>query len=411
MKFRRASDLHFSPDGSRLVCVVSELNGPAIESHLWLFHLGHGELHQFTFSQKSERSPRWAPDGGSVAFLSNRAGSMQVYVVPTSGGEARPVTNSATAVSDFHWSPDGKQIAFLAAEPEQGKDENDVQIADREQDLERLWVADLASRKTRQMTRGAWRVDDFDWPSSDRILVMASDHPKAETWNDALYSISLKDAAITLLGKPNQPFEGLLLSPGRKQFSFLSTRTGGPIPHDLFLQSVSGGTARDVTSAIDRAVIDAKWQNDSTIFVRAADGFHNRIFRIGSDGVAAAIELPHSVRAFDVASDGTLAFVGVGFNRLPELFIRHIDGAVEQVSHLQKEDWDRVRLADAEIFRFKSFDGTEIEAALMKPIGPSSKQNCHSSCLCMADQPATFLQTIFGSMLGLSFWPQEVIKS
>ena len=372
VNFRRASDLHFSPDGSQFVCVVSELNGPATESHLWLFQLGHGELHQFTFSQKSERLPRWAPDGSSVAFLSNRTGSLQVYVMPAGGGEAHPVTNSATAVSDFHWSPDGKQIAYLAAEPEQGKDDNDVQIADSEQDLERLWVVDLASRKTRQMTRGAWRVDAFDWPSSDQILATASDHPKAETWNDALYSISLKDAAITLLGKPNQPFEGLLLSPGRKQFSFLSTRTGGPIPHDLFLQSVSGGTARDVTSAIDRAVIDAKWQNDSTIFVRAADGFHNRIFRIGSDGVAAAIELPHSVRAFDVASDGTLAFVGVGFNRLPELFIRHIDGAVEQVSHLQKEDWDRVRLANAEIFRFKSFDGTEIEAALMKPIGPFS---------------------------------------
>jgi dipeptidyl aminopeptidase/acylaminoacyl peptidase len=402
VNFRRASDLHFSPDGSRLVCVVSEMNGPTLESHLWLLHIGQGELRQFTFSEKSERLPQWAPDGGSVAFLSNRAGAMQVYVMPTDGGEAHPVTNSATPVSDYHWSPDGKQIAYLAAAPEQGKADNDAQIADREQDLERLWVADLASRKIRQMTRGAWRVDGFDWSSSDHILVMASDHPKAETWNDALCSILLTDAAITLFGKPNQPFEGLLLSPGRKQFSFLSTRTDGPIPHDLFLQSVSGGTVRDVTSAIDRAVIDARWQNDSTILVRVADGFQNRIFRIGSDGVAAAVDLPYSVRAFDVASDGTLIFVGVGFNRLPELFIRHIDGTVGQVSHLQKEDWDLVRLADAEIFRFKSFDGTEIEAALMKPIGPASKSKLPLVLLVHGGPASNFSADYFW----FNAWPQ-----
>ena len=294
---------------------------------------------------------------------------MQVYVMSADGGEAHAVTTSTTGVSDYHWSPDGKQIAFLAREPEpeQSNADTDPQIADREQDLERLWVVDLASSKTRQLTRGAWRIDDFGWSNSDQILAMASDHPKDETWNDALYSISVKDANITLAGKPSQPFDGLVISPGRTQFSFVSTRSGGPIPHDLFLQTVSGGPARDVTSAIDRAVIDARWQNDSTIFVRVADGFRNRIFRVDSNGTAAPIDLPYSVRAFDVARDGTLIFAGVGFNRLPELFLRRVDGAIEQVSHL-KTGWDGIQLADPEIFRFKSFDGTEIEAALMKPI-------------------------------------------
>jgi dipeptidyl aminopeptidase/acylaminoacyl peptidase len=377
VKFRRPSDLHFSPDGSRFVCVVSEANGPTIESHLWLLHVGQGEreLHQFTFSQKSERSPQWGPDGSGLAFLSNRAGPMQVYVMPPDRGEAHAVTASAIGVSNFHWSPDGKQIAFLAREPEseQGKKDNDAQIADREQDLERLWMVDLASRKTRQITNGPWRIDDFDWSSPDRILAMASDHPKAETWNDALYSISLTDATTTLVAKPNQPFGGLLVAPGRRQFSFISTRAAGPIPHDLFLQTISGGPAHDATSAIDRAVIEARWQNDSTILVRVADGFRNRIFRIDSNGLIAAIDLPYSVRAFDVAPDGTLIFAGVGFNRLPELFIRRIDGTIGQVTHLQKEEgWDGVQLADAEIFRFKSFDGREIEAALMKPIAQAT---------------------------------------
>jgi len=49
------------PDGSSAICVVSEVNGPTIESHLWLADLNNGKLGQFTFSQKNERLPQWAP--------------------------------------------------------------------------------------------------------------------------------------------------------------------------------------------------------------------------------------------------------------------------------------------------------------------------------------------------------------
>ena len=76
VKYRRPSDLHFSADGSQLICAVSEVNGPTIESHLWLLHVGHDGLHQFTFSQKSERLPRWSPVRAELAFLSNRDGAM-----------------------------------------------------------------------------------------------------------------------------------------------------------------------------------------------------------------------------------------------------------------------------------------------------------------------------------------------
>jgi dipeptidyl aminopeptidase/acylaminoacyl peptidase len=58
-------------------------------------------------------------------------------------------------------------------------------------------------------------------------------------------------------------------------------------------------------------------------------------------------------------------FVGLGYTRLPELFLQPPSGPVTQISHWQ----DSAGLADAEVFRFKSFDGREVEAALMKPTG------------------------------------------
>ena len=364
VKYRRPSDLHFSADGSRVVCVVSEVNGPTTDSHLWLMEIGPGSLRQITFSQKSERAPHWRP-GGGLAFLSNRAGTTQVYLLPLDGAEPRAITTSATDISDFRWSPDGKQIAYLARESDPAKRDDDPKIADREQDLERLWVIDLASGQQRQVTHAAWRIDEFDWVNSGQFLVVASNQPRNEEWNDALYSVSL-DGTATRVAEPNQPFHGLLVSPTGTRFAYAGTRDHGPTAHDLFVQDLSGGAARDASAAIDRAVLEARWQDQDTIFARVADGFRNRIYRIQLNGSTAPIDLPYSARAFDVAGDGTLVFAGVGFNHLPELYVRRLDGSVAQLGRLQ-QGWDAVRLADAEIFRFKSFDGTQIEAALMKP--------------------------------------------
>src|SRR5277367_3732764 len=124
LKTRRITDLTFSPDGSRLACVVSEFpKGPAPESHIWMLNVASGEFRQFTFSPKSETSPRWSPDGKTLAFLSSRGERMQIYLIRVEGGESAALTTGKTGAAGFRWSPDGKQIAFMAAEPKSDADE------------------------------------------------------------------------------------------------------------------------------------------------------------------------------------------------------------------------------------------------------------------------------------------------
>jgi len=357
VKYLRIGDLRYSPDGSVALVAVSGVNGVTPQGHLWLADPEKKELRQFTFSQKTERSPEWAPQGDRVAFLSNRWGPMQVYVIPRTGGEARAVTASPSGVTDFRWSPDGKQIAYLAREPDLERDVNVPHVADRVQDLERLWVTDVGSGASREVTSAVLRIDAIGWVSSERILAIASEQPALETWHSALCEISIRDGAVRWVGKPAQPFKGLWLSPARKQLAFAATAAGGPIPHDLFVQSVDGGASRDVTASVDRAVLDARWQNDTTVVARVADGFINRLVRIDSKGAVTGIDLPYSVRSFDVARNGDILFAGVGFNRLPEVFVRRSNGAVSQLGELQS-GWDGIVLADAATFRFPSFDGT-----------------------------------------------------
>src|SRR5256714_13382461 len=73
LNLRSISDLQFSPDGARLAFVVTEPpKGTGRLRHIWLYERHGGMVRQFTFSGRSESSPRWSPDGKELAFLSDR---------------------------------------------------------------------------------------------------------------------------------------------------------------------------------------------------------------------------------------------------------------------------------------------------------------------------------------------------
>ena len=65
--------------------VDRELNG--YRSALWMLDTAGGDARQFTGGRKQDSSPRWSPDGRHIAFLSDRSGTRQLWVMPSDGGE------------------------------------------------------------------------------------------------------------------------------------------------------------------------------------------------------------------------------------------------------------------------------------------------------------------------------------
>jgi dipeptidyl aminopeptidase/acylaminoacyl peptidase len=116
--FKRVGDPQISPDGKAVVYQVGSVDLAAnkTSTNLWVADTdGKKPPRQLTTTTKSDRHPRWSPDGTKILFESSRSGETQLWVIDLAGGEARQLTTIATGAGNALWSPDGKKIAFVSA--------------------------------------------------------------------------------------------------------------------------------------------------------------------------------------------------------------------------------------------------------------------------------------------------------
>lgn len=368
LSYVRAGDLHFSPDGTELAYVATSYLWDA-RPHVALIDPGTGKTREITPSGKSERSPQWSPDGALLAFLSNRNGETQIYLMPAHGAEAKPHTSRKSGVDDFCWSPDGRSIAYLAEDDNAPDEESGPIVADRESDYDRLWLLDPASGKERKIAIPGMRIDELACRDSGHLLIVATPTPQIDEYTDAIYNVSLTDGSVRKIVQPPQPFRGLVASPDGKSFAVRATTANGPLERDPLIGNSDSGELHPVEGIPDLAVAEMRWNAGAALWLRLVHGFRNEIWRVAPGGTPVRIDLPLSVASFDVSARGDLAYVGEDFQHLPEIWLRGRDGNIRQLSHLQ-QGWDGIELARTRVFKTRSFDGTEIEAALMEPTTP-----------------------------------------
>ncbi|MGA2262705.1 MAG: hypothetical protein ABSH28_14880, partial [Acidobacteriota bacterium] len=372
------SDLQLSPDEKYVAFVVSDpIKGSDQRRNIWLLKTETKTLVHFTTSEKSDSQPRWSPDGQNLAFVSTRGERPQIYTVRIDGGEAQALTESKTGVQSFEWSPDGKQIAFLArianteSEDKKLKEKDDARAIDRDDKNSLLHLIDLQSRKVRQLSETKWRISDFTWtPQGDQLILSANDAPQPDWMTDRIYSLRISDEKMTEVAAPRGPFGEIKISPDGKSIAYTGSRGDGPDPHDLLLMPIAGGQPANLTSSsIDRPIDAFNWRRDGSILAGITTGFTRVFYSITTDGKAQKLrEAPVPPSGAFVAGAEVLAYVAESTTVAPELWLSRKGGIAEKVTQFNKE-WDAIPLSKLEIVRYRSFDGKEIEAGILKPAG------------------------------------------
>jgi len=376
MQVREPSDLQFSPDGKHVALVLQEpVSGKGSQRHIWVLDVDAREVRQWTWSSKSEHTPRWSPDGRTLAFLSDRDESTQIFLMPVSGGEARKLTSGKNAVETFRWAPDGKRIAFLAPdartdeEEKKQREQDDARVIDVERKPTRAWTVDLSGKEVKRVTEGPWMLHDLEWmPDGQRLVAIATDQPAVERRTERLYSVALEGGKMEEILAPKGPFQRIQVAPGGGAVGFVASPGDGPTAQDLFLFQLAPPVARNISGPLkDRPVLHFEWLNDSEIAALFSNGFHTELETVGARPRKLVADDSLDVSAFAVSKQGKLAYVAESAATLPELWFEG-----KPVSHFN--DFAGMALVRPELFRYQSFDGMAIEAALYRGAGAQEGQ-------------------------------------
>jgi dipeptidyl aminopeptidase/acylaminoacyl peptidase len=377
------SDLQLSPDGARLAFVVSEApKGERRAQHIWMYDKPTNSARQFTFSGKSETSPRWSPDGTRLAFLSNRDGDeQQLYLMNANGGEGATRTKGKSSVKSFEWSKDGKYIAYVAPdakteeEEKREKDKIDARVADKDDKHARLWLMTVESGETKAITPANWEIKELKWmPDGKNVVVIATDHPESDQHTDKILAVVIPSGDMARVGAPRGPFGDIRVSPDGKIVGYIGAREDGPSPHDLMLLPAGNEAAHNLTAlSLDRQIMEYRWLPGDNVLAIAAKGFGTtfEIFNAGAGKHLAPTERINPV-ALALSQSGEIFYVSQTATHPQELFAWDLHQSPRQLTHIN-DAWKQYALVAPEYYKYKSFDGQEIEAALLKPAGYDGK--------------------------------------
>lgn len=118
------ADPQVDPAGTWVAYTVSTTDVEADKhaAHLWMTRWDGSRTVQLTGRKgESESTPRFSPDGRSLAFVSSRGDAHdddQLWLMDRAGGEGARVPGIAGSVSDIAWSPDSRTIALVVLDPD-----------------------------------------------------------------------------------------------------------------------------------------------------------------------------------------------------------------------------------------------------------------------------------------------------
>ncbi len=99
-----------SPDGSRIVFVT--VRHGIGNAEIYTSDLDGSDLDRLTTNGDMDVWPTWSPDGSQIAFISNRDGDNDLFVMNVDGLNQTNISNTTAHEWSPDWSPDGTQIVF-----------------------------------------------------------------------------------------------------------------------------------------------------------------------------------------------------------------------------------------------------------------------------------------------------------
>jgi dipeptidyl aminopeptidase/acylaminoacyl peptidase len=411
--FRFLADAQISPDGERVAYTVKVANEArdGYRSALWLVPFdGSRPPAQVTAGEAQDSSPRWSPDGGRIAFLSDRGEAPKgkkraprnLYLLDLAGGEARQLSSLGEDCGDLVWSPDGRHLAFVARDPkEAGAEDEGVRVYDRlghktdeggllDGRRKHVWATTAAGEEPRRVTSGDWDDAQPGFSPDGREIAFVSNRTEAREVNtvEDIHVVAL-DGVVRRVTDGEGSYGNPSWSPDGRTITAYGTDVAvGATSRNIHVWAfpAAGGAGRDLTEGWDRPVgssvisdmrshiqtLPPAWTEDGRIlFVGTDQGAANAYSCAAAGGDVRAVTLgEHQVVSWTLdATRRRLAAVIATATDPGNVWVGELGGELRKVTCLNDELLGARYIATPERVEFAGADGWRIEGWLLKPRG------------------------------------------
>jgi len=443
------ADPQISPDGKSIVCVVTRQNFDEDRSdrELVLVDIATGAQKVLTFDRKGVGSPRWSPNGDRLAFVAvapytkdknnkddtrKREDSLQVFVMPMNGGDAKKVSNALNGVEQFAWRPNGNDIAYVTSDDptnqkEIEKHNDSFEVGDNDYlatsapTSSHIWLVGaegegVGNDKARRLTSGPWSLpkaappsppaSPISWtPDGKSLTFTRQEHPHfGDSDLATLQILNVETGEIRKLTS-HEKLEGFgLFSPDGSQLAYWYPRDGDPNNvTEIAVTSTSGGDGVAVTRDLDRNLYRAIWMPDGqSLLVGGHDGAEVALWLQPLKGKARKLSLgdvnPAWLYWIDVAvgPKGEIAFAGSTASHPSELYyMQSATGAPKRLTNFNQQIAD-LQLGKLEPITWQGPDGFREDGILVYP-PDFSKDKKYPLVLYIHGGPTSASTTVFSS--------------
>lgn len=395
--YRTISEIKVSPEGARAVFTVntSDVETNIINSDLWIIDLTTGHYFQLTQSEKAERSPAWSPDGNKIAFLSNRKGPNQIWMISPDGGEAELAAPLGRVnVMEFRWLPRGEGFIFRAVRPQMPQtpspppqqprerrpqgvpitvDKNVTHYNLKPRIKARLLKVEFGKKRPEMLVKEDCHILSFDISPEGKTVVFSS-----QPASGRLYE---KESDLKILDLNSKTVQELITQPGSdtnprfspdgKKIAFIH-HEGGLTNQILQIVSTTGTGLKDAAPSFDENIRNYVWGPDNRhIFFLASQGVSRKVFRIdiakGLYEAVKALDGLHVCQAYSFSQDGQIgaAVISDACSPAEVYLIQDAGKSKRKLTHINEKFAKMAPVT--EVLKYKSKDGLDLEALVIKP--------------------------------------------
>lgn len=372
------------------------------QSSLWLTDVDGKRVRELTHGSWRDFSPVWSPDGQKIAFLSDRDGTTQIYVLWLDTRETARLTNLERTPGNITWSPDGKRLAFtiflrsgkkilpveLPRRPRGADWAPPAVIVDRlswardgrgpvPKGYSHIFIVDAKLGGTpRQVTSGDYSHGDPRWSIDGSAIYFSSIRkPDAEyEWGDTeIYAVDLESLEIRALTDREGPDRSPRVSPDGKWIAYTGYDDKNYTSHlsSLYLMDIDGKGKRLLAGDLPNSPSTVTWVPDSSgVYYLMAERGTSNLYYVSVKGDKRQItQGEHYLSGFSLALNGRAAATADTYYRPGRLVSFDVDDSEEMafLVDVNEDILENRKLGQVEEMWFKSPDGLDLQGWLIKP--------------------------------------------